>query len=225
MEEENYIFVIAGGSFGNPEFFRTQIASFHPVRLICADGGARHLEALGIAPHIIIGDMDSLDLAPLKHYEEQGVEIIRHPPRKDETDTQLALNVAWQSRPREVRVYGGLGGRIDHTLANISLLMESAKRKIATRLVDEWCEIFVITGQTTLTGGAGQTVSLFPLTTQVTGIDLEGFAYPLIRGTMEIGAPYGISNQLLADRAAISVGEGALLVVKYHRPDHFPEAP
>ncbi|MDP2267771.1 MAG: thiamine diphosphokinase [Deltaproteobacteria bacterium] len=216
------IFVIAGGAIGNKDFLRSQIDKFGPDELVCADGGARHVVALDMTPQVIIGDMDSLPPEILQRCEERGSRIIRHPRAKQETDTQLALAYACRSRPDEIRIYGALGGRIDHALANISLLVPAARSGVTTKLVDEWCEVFVIAQTTLLAGIAGQTISLFPLSDMVKGIDLEGFEYPLSGGTMEIGAPYGISNRLQGDRGVIAIGSGCLLVVKYAQPGIFP---
>lgn len=216
------LFIIAGGPLGSHDFFRAQVARFCPVEVVCADSGANHLKILGMTPQMIIGDMDSLAPETLNHFAAGGSRISRYPREKKETDTQLALEYAWQLFPREVRIYGGMGGRIDHTLANISLLAAGANKGIATKLVDEWCEISIITKRTTIEGMAGQTVSFFPLVSPAEGIDLEGFTYPLAGGRMEIGAPYGISNLLAADRAVASVTTGSLLMVKYHQQDIFP---
>lgn len=216
------IFVIAGGSIGNMDFLRSQIVKFGPDELVCADGGASHVVALDLTPQVIIGDMDSLPPEILQRCEERGSRIIRHPREKKETDTQLALEYAFRFHPDEIRIYGGLGGRIDHALANISLLLPAARKGVPAKLVDAWCEVFVITQTTTMEGIAGQTVSLFPFSDQVQGIELTGFEYPLSGGTMEIGAPYGISNRLQADKGVIAIGSGCLLVVKYTQPGIFP---
>ena len=217
------IFVIAGGSIGNKDFLRTQIDRFGPDELVCADGGARHVVALDLTPQVIIGDMDSLAPEILQRCEEKGSRIIRHAQAKRETDTQLALEYACRSCPDEIRIYGALGGRIDHALANISLLLPAARRGVTTKLVDEWCEVFVVTQTMNMEGIAGQTVSIFPLSALVRGIDLEGFEYPLSGETMEIGLPYGISNRVQQDRGVIAMESGCLLVVQYAKPGIFPQ--
>ena len=216
------VFVIAGSPMENLDFLKSQIAELNPAELVCADGGARHLDKLGLTPHVIIGDMDSLSAGILKRYEEQGTRIVRHPRDKKETDTQLALEYAMESVPDEIRIFGALGGRIDHTLANISLLVRSAERNVPAKLVDGWCEVFVVTRHAELEGIAGQTVSLFPLASEVCGIELRGFEYPLAGATMKPGAPYGISNRLVAEKGSISIESGCLLVIRYHRPGVFP---
>ena len=222
MVIKRLVFIVAGGPLGDGKFFRAQVAALNPVELICADGGACHVYAMGFIPHAVIGDMDSVDPNILKRCEEQGSRIVRHSRDKKETDTQLALEYALRAVPDEIRIYGALGGRIDHTLANISLLVTAAKRDVAVKLVDEWCEVFVVARQAVIEGTPGQTISLLPLSSAVSGIELQGFEYPLSGGTMEIGNPYGISNRLQADRGVIALESGYLLVVKYHQAESFP---
>jgi thiamine pyrophosphokinase len=222
MAIKKLVFIVAGGPLGDRDFLRAQFAALNPGEVICADGGARHTDALGFIPQVIIGDMDSVDPYLLKRYEGQGSRIIRHPRAKKETDTQLALEYALRSVPDEIRIYGALGGRVDHTLANISLLVAAAKRDVAAKLVDEWCEVFIIARQAEIEGTPGQTVSLLPLSSTVSGIELQGFEYPLSGGVMEIGNPYGISNRLQANRGLIALQSGYLLVMKFHQAESFP---
>jgi len=190
--------------------------------VICADGGARHVLALGMIPRTIIGDMDSLSSEVLGNLRKSGCRILEYPVRKDETDTELALRYALELQPLEIEIYGALGGRIDHTLANISLLVMAARKGIKTRIVDAATEMFVLSGDSEITGNPEDIVSLFPLTTEVCGITLEGFEFPLQQATMAIGKPYGISNRLLAHRGTISMTSGYLLVIK-SRPDEKPK--
>ena len=217
------VFVISGGQVLDLALLHAKLKAHGGAEVICADGGARHLPSHGLIPDVIIGDMDSLDPEKEKYFEERGSRIIRRPKEKEETDTQLALEYALTMNPEEVWIFGALGGRIDHTLANISLLVLSAKKGVRTKLIDEWCEVFLVTGSSVIEGEAGQTVSLLPLSSRVTGITLEGFAYPLKDGTMEVGIPYGVSNRLLEGRGVISVAAGYLLVVRYFAAGGFPE--
>ncbi len=216
------VFVVSGGEFGNSAFFREQTATAAPVAVICADGGARHLETAGILPLLIVGDMDSLDSASQQYYESKGCKIIRHPRRKDETDTELALHEAFRMEPAEVWIWGALGYRLDHTLANISLLIQGKEKGIDIKLIDGWCEVFLIDRRRVIEGGAGQTVSLFPHWGPVAGVTLTGFEFPLTNAVMEIGRPYGVSNRMKAGQGIIEVDSGCLLAVRYFRPGVFP---
>lgn len=216
------VFVVSGGELGDPAFLREQAAKAAPAAVICADGGARRLEAAGILPALIVGDMDSLDSASQGYYEAKGCRIIRHPRRKDETDTELALHEAFRMEPAEVWIWGALGYRVDHALANISLLAQGKEKGIDVKLIDEWCELFLIGRRTVLEGEAGQTVSLFPYGGPAAGITLTGFEFPLTKAAMEIGRPYGISNRMTAGKGIIEVDSGCLLAVRYFRPGVFP---
>jgi thiamine pyrophosphokinase len=216
------VFVVSGGDLGDPIFLREQAETAAPLAVICADGGARHLDAAGIIPGLTVGDMDSLDSESLGYHEAKGCRIIRHSRQKDETDTELALREAFRMEPAEVWIWAALGHRVDHALANISLLALGKREGIGVKLIDEWCEVFLIDHRTVIAGEAGQTVSLLPFAGPVTGITLTGFEFPLKSAVMEIGRPYGVSNRLMAEQGVIEVDSGCLLAVRYFRPGIFP---
>ena len=213
------IFIVAGGSLPEPRFLRERILGVQPEEVICADGGARHILDLGMMPQTVIGDLDSLPKERLDELTAGGCRILRHPCRKDETDTELALRYALGREPDRIEIYAALGGRVDHALANIALLVAAAKSRIETRIVDGGTELFVVSEKAEICGTCGEIVSFFPVTTEVTGINLVGFEYPLRNATMEIGKPYGVSNRLLGEKGMVSVATGYLLVVKTGEKD------
>ena len=213
---EKMVFVISDGALDDPRFLYETIKGVDNPVIICADGAARKLKACDIVPDCIVGDMDSVDEATLQYFESKGSEIIRYSGDKDETDTQLALERAFEVHPDEIRILGALGGRIDHTLANISLLVMCVKKGIDAKIVDKDCELFVIDRPCTIDGREGDTVSLLPVSSDVRGITLEGFRYPLSEAVMEIGAPYGISNLLNGEQGDISLESGYLLVIRQY---------
>lgn len=216
------VFIVSGGKLGDPAFLRQQAAALSPVAVICADSGALRLVEAGIVPDLIVGDMDSLSDRDLSLYEARGCRIVRHPQRKDETDTELALHEAFRMEPAEIWIWGALGYRVDHTLANISLLFQGKQRGVTIKLIDGWGELFLIDRRTVLDGKPGQTVSLFPFAGPATGITLTGFEFPLRNAAMEIGRPYGVSNRLAAESGTIDIDSGILLAVRYFRPGAFP---
>ena len=216
------VFVVTGGELGDPAFLRDQVEAVKPKAMICADRGARHLHAAGIVPTLIVGDMDSLDAESARRYEALGCRFIRHPREKDETDTELALREAFGMAPSEVWIWGAMGYRIDHTLANLSLLVQGVEQGVAVKLIDEWCEVFLVTRRMVLEGETGQTVSLFPFAGDVTGVTLTGFEYPLTKAVLAVGHPRGTSNRLAASRGIIEIDAGCLLAVRYFRPGEFP---
>ncbi|TFG37881.1 MAG: thiamine diphosphokinase, partial [Syntrophobacterales bacterium] len=177
----------------------------------------RQLLAHDIIPAVIIGDMDSVEEGILRYFKEKGSKVIRYSKRKDETDTWLALEHAFDMAPDEIIIMGALGGRIDHTLANIFLLVMASDKGVKAKIIDETCELFVMKDTVTIDGNLGDTVSLFPLSPAVSGITLQGFEYPLSDGVMKMGSPYGISNRLKEKQGIISIGSGYLLVVKFYK--------
>jgi thiamine pyrophosphokinase len=218
------IIIISGGSLGDPAFYRKRLAALQNFSVICCDGGIRHLAKLNIKPDVIIGDMDSAAVDQLESYKAPGVKILKYPPDKDDTDTQLALKYALELKPEAIEIWGALGGRVDHSLANLFLLDLGEKEGIKIRLVDEYCEVFIAGKAAAFNGAIGQTVSLLALSPQVTGISLRGFQYPLDNALLEMNKPRGISNVISAAQATIDVGSGTLLVIRYWQKDIFPEA-
>ncbi len=216
------VFVVANGEMRDLSFLRDCLASLKPAAVICADGGARHVHALGMAPDIIVGDLDSLDPHIARWCSDRGARILRHDAEKDETDTELALEEALALAPAEICLFGALGRRLDHALANLHLLVRGTDRGVRTRILDPWCEAFVLRETAVLEGEPGQTVSLLPFCGAVTGVTLEGFAYPLRNAVMEPGKPYGVSNVLQRRQGRIHLETGTLLVIRYWRPDRFP---
>jgi thiamine pyrophosphokinase len=222
VDMKKMIFIVTGGELGDPAFLREQVVAVNPAAVICADRGARHLQAAGIVPTLIVGDMDSLDAESARLYESSGCRFIRHPREKDETDTELALGEAFKMAPAEVWIWGAMGFRIDHTLANLSLLVQGAERGVAVKLIDEWCEVFLVTRRTVLDGQEGQTISLLPFAGEAAGVTLTGFEYPLTKAVLAVGHPRGTSNRLVRRQGIIEIETGCLLAVRYFRPGEFP---
>jgi thiamine pyrophosphokinase len=217
------IIIVSGGFLDDPVFFHKKMKEMEDGMIICCDGGARHFQNSAIKPHVIIGDMDSIDTAQLADYSADKIEIIKHPHDKDFSDTELALDYALNLNPQEIFIWCALGGRIDHTLSNVFLLCRGHEKGIRTFLVDEYCEAFVLDKKVTFINEKGKTVSLLALTPEVTGINLSGFIYPLENGTLKMGESRGISNVINEARAVVSAVEGKLFVVKYRRKNSFPE--
>lgn len=177
---------------------------------IAADGGARNARLfLERAPQIVIGDMDSLDDETRESLTNANVEMIQHPRAKDETDLELALLLAQTRGADEITILAAFGGRVDQFLANILLLSRMPHVRIAAQESEMW----VGTGNEEITGSAGDTVSLIPLSGRVEGIVTTDLEYPLRAETLELGSTRGISNVMLTARAQVTWSEGTLLLV------------
>lgn len=181
--------------------------------ILCADGGTRHALALGVKPNLILGDMDSVEKEALKKIQAAGVEIELFPRDKDETDLELALNKAVELNPDEIIIVAALGGRTDHSLANIALISnkEYAVRNI--RLDDGAEEIFLCRAQAEVRGRSGDLVSLIPWGDSVHGVQTENLKWKLNGETLHPDKSRGISNEMTNDTATIKIESGLLLLI------------
>jgi len=190
--------------------------------LMAADGGTRHLLALGLLPRVIVGDLDSLEPERVAQLQAQGVILERHPVRKDETDLELAIRRAIRDGAEEILLLGALGGRLDQTVANLLLL---ARRgwpvPIALAEGDQLARVLRGGQSLTLTGPPGSLVSAIPLSARVTGISYQGLEYPLEEATLTLGSTRGVSNVIRRSPATIRIRTGLLLVVEA-RPAESP---
>jgi thiamine pyrophosphokinase len=182
--------------------------------VIAADGGARHCLKLGITPQVVIGDFDSLTDKEIETLSANGVEFIRHPVEKDETDLELALDQAFQMGATEVTLYGLLGGRWDMTVANLLLLAAPRYAEIKFRIIDGATTAFILRGGGILELDAqpGATVSAIPLNGAASGITYQGLQWPLENATLPFGTPRGVSNAVVGSEVQIFLEEGTLLV-------------
>lgn len=182
---------------------------------IAADGGAHNARRLGLWPDVIVGDLDSVAGELLAELQARGCQVIRHSPRKDETDAELALLEAVRRGATEIRILGALGGRFDHALANILLLTMPGLQGIPTRIVTHEAMISLIHGEAEIAGAIGDTLSLLPLGGDAVGIVTEGLEYPLRDETLYLGPARGVSNVLTAPVARVRLREGLLLAIHY----------
>lgn len=182
--------------------------------IIGADGGVRHILALGLAPRVVIGDMDSATEDDLARCRALGARVITSPPAKDETDLELALLHAAEEGATWIRIVGAMGGRLDQTLANVLLLTLPALQGCDARLVAGEQMAWVLgPGEHTLQGAAGDTLSLVPLGGDAGPITTQGLEYPLRGETLVFGPARGISNVFSGERARVSLESGRLLAV------------
>jgi thiamine pyrophosphokinase len=194
--------------------------------VICVDGGAKNALALGLRPQVAIGDMDSMDSELRTRLEQEGCRFVEHSPRKDETDSELAIRYALAQGATELVLLAALGGRIDHTLANVMLLALPELSEMRARLIDGNQELRLVRSETAIEGTPGDLVSLVPLCGDAIEIHTEGLEYALHGGSLKFGAARGVSNVLVAARAKVSVGRGLLLLVHHHQlpvTGHEPE--
>jgi thiamine pyrophosphokinase len=181
--------------------------------VVAADSGADHALTAGRRVDVLVGDLDSIAPEALARVRGQGAEVERHRPDKDATDLALALDAALQRGADTVTVVGGGGGRLDHLLGNVLLL---ASERYTSASIDARMgstRLLVVRGHRSFAGRSGDLVSLLPVGGPASGVTTEGLLFPLRDAHMAPGTSWGISNQLLGERAAVSVAAGVLLAV------------
>ena len=174
--------------------------------VIAADGGYKYLDSLGIAPDIYIGDYDSSECP-------EGVDAVRLPVEKDDTDMLAAVRLALGRGCREIHMFGGTGGRLDHTLANIQTLHFVNGRGGCGYLYGSGCAMTVLSCETVrIPSRKSGDVSLFALDSTVHGVTIRGLKYTLEDGDITPDFPIGVSNSYIGKRAEITVKQGCALL-------------
>ncbi|OOO00586.1 MAG: thiamine diphosphokinase [Epulopiscium sp. Nele67-Bin004] len=203
--------ILVNGSYGDYSFC-DDIGQADFV--ICADNGLTHAKKLGVMPNFIIGDFDSIKDNILDKYEQMGIDIKKLNPIKDETDTECAITHAIEIGATHIVVYGGVGTRFDHSLANVHLLSMALDKGVVAELRNEYNTISMINNSITLGGQKDDIVSLLPFSFRVDGVCTKGLFYALEDGVFELGKPYGVSNCMTENVATITIKSGKLIVIK-----------
>lgn len=184
--------------------------SEHTDFYIGADGGAYHLLCHGVSPDVIIGDLDSFKL---KAPEE--TKLLKSTDQET-NDLEKALLFAEEEKMEEVLIAGATGLRLDHTLKNISVLLQFQGRFKSLKLIDDFGFHFIAEKNLKLKTRLHQIVSLFPVSGKVNGITTKGLKYPLKNETLQNGVRDGSSNEATGEEVEINFSDGALLISVSH---------
>lgn len=183
--------------------------------IIGADGGCNHLFKMNITPNYIVGDLDSIKREVIEYYENKNVTFKRYPSHKDETDSEICIYLAKLLRADEIDLFATLGGRIDHTLANIGLMNYIKENNMKPRILTSEEEILMVKNETiNLKGKKGDTISVISINGESKGVTLKKLEYPLDNATVNHLSPLGISNVMLEDECIISIKDGCALIIR-----------
>ncbi|WP_408956345.1 thiamine diphosphokinase [Natroniella sp. ANB-PHB2] len=205
------IVFINGDLKGKKDFYLRYIQKEDEI--FCADGGAEHAYDLGLMPKLILGDFDSVSKEVLNYYKHKEVKLKSYPSEKDKTDSQILLEFLIEHNFEKVIIFAGLGGNLDHILGNLYLLEKFSEFDIDLSFVSPSETIEIITKQKTIKNRQNKRVSLLPLTSKVTGIDLTGFKYELTDGKMVKGDTLGLGNLITKKEAVIKLKSGKLFMI------------
>lgn len=177
--------------------------------VICADGGLAYAEKNGIVPDLKVGDFDSFGSIP------GGENVIVHPTEKDETDSYLAIQCGIERGYSEFVMYGMLGGRIDHSLANIQLLSYLANENKHGVLVGTNAEIEVIKdAEREFNSDEKGILSVFSFSDVSEGVTISNLKYEVEDVSISSSFPIGVSNEFIGKKGKVSVKNGTLLLIK-----------
>lgn len=214
--------IIGGGSI-DYDFAKKYLIEQKFDSVVCADSGLDAAKKLGLNTSFLMGDFDSVKEETLSEFMEtevlnSGTRYIQYPKEKDYTDMHLVLDWAVSQNPSEIVILGATGGRLDHFIANVNILMLPLKNNIPAYIVDKYNKLCLIDGEYQIKRNNlwGKYISICPLTEKVIGVCLKGFKYPLVNETLEIGGSRTVSNEISseADEAIISLTQGVLIVIE-----------
>lgn len=176
---------------------------------IYCDSGLKHMPALGVQPNLIVGDFDSHANPHL------AVETIVLPCEKDDTDTVYAMKQAIGRGYEDFLLIGVIGGRLDHTLGNVSMLLYLDALGKRACIMDDYSDMQIVSSQPAYIGDEYAYFSLLNITGVARGITIENAKYPLEDAEITCEYQYGVSNEVLPGKTArVSVREGRLLLIK-----------
>lgn len=203
MESAKYCYIVGAG-----ELCADGLCPAPGDLVIAADGGYRYLRQLGLEADLVIGDFDSMDGKPPHPH------VITLPKEKDDTDMAAAIRLGLERGYTRFRLYGGTGGREEHTLANFQCLVWLARRGVQGVLVGPGWEAAAVTdGTLTFSPARRGYLSVFCQGDRATGVTLRGLKYPLNGATLTCDVPLGVSNEFTGVESSVTVAHGTLLVL------------
>ena len=176
--------------------------------VIAADSGIINAHKFNIEPDYIIGDFDSLGYTPTDS------NTIIHPIEKDDTDTMLAVKLGFEKGCKNFRIFGGLGGRLDHTYANIQTASFVAENGGNAVLINNETYLTVLKDSSIdFSSDCSGNISVFAVSEEATGVTEANLLYELNNATLSPDFPLGISNEFIGKNATVSVEKGKLCII------------
>ena len=199
--------IVGGADIGNYEYVRS-LLSGEDFFVFC-DSGLKHMDRLGVRPSLIVGDFDSHENPHLE------AETIVLPREKDDTDTVYGVKEALKRGFDTFLLVGVVGGRLDHTLGNVSILLYLDAIGKKGLIVDDYSEMEIVSSSPISVSSRYAYFSLLNVSGRAKGVTIQSAKYPLDNAEITCEYQYGISNEVLPGRTAlVSVRDGRLLLIK-----------
>ncbi len=197
-------YIFAAGDYGSIIVEKNYLAGGY---VIAADGGYAYLKQIGVTPNLVVGDFDSLCYTPT------DIEVIKHPVEKDDTDMMLAVDEGFRRGYDNFIIYGGLGGRLDHTLANIQVLTDISNKGGTGYLCDGDITVMAVNKTVSFTKDCSGTISIFCIGDSAKGVTIKGLKYEVVDTELCSSIPLGVSNEFIGKPVDISLKTGCLIVM------------
>ncbi|MDE6615865.1 MAG: thiamine diphosphokinase [Lachnospiraceae bacterium] len=216
--------LILGGGVIDYAFAKEYIKGQKFDTVVCADSGLDAAKKLGLDIDFLLGDFDSVQKDTLAQFMEENAlnssntKFARYPAEKDYTDMHLILEWAVGQKPSEIIILGATGGRLDHLVANINILMLPLASNIPAYIIDRNNKLCLTGSRHVIRREDSRLkyISVYPLTDKVTGVSLQGVKYPLEDAVLEKGGSTTVSNEFAtnAGEAVVSLDTGILIVIQ-----------
>ena len=206
-EKERCVIVTA---FGDIEIAAKKINLSNKDFIIAADYGFYKAKEINVLPDLIVGDMDSVQEKNIPN----DILFQKYSPIKDDTDTLIAIKEGIKRGFLDFIILGGLGGRLDHTLANLQCIKYVKNHGGNCYIIDNNSKCTVIKNETLTVFNDYKYFSLFCFSNKATGVTLKGFKYPLNDATVIDDFPIGVSNEIMSKEGQVTVINGELLIIE-----------
>ncbi len=200
-------YIFSSAKIGSYEYLKK--IDFSKIFVICADGGINHTKVLGIIPDVWLGDGDSL-----KDKNVTAKERISYPAKKDNTDTDLAVELALSRGFKDITIIGGIGGRLDHEFSHFCLLKKIIDSGADGRLVDEKNTVTIKNRDFEVCPDGRKYISFFPFGGDVENFSVKGLKYEADGIKLECNKAQASSNSFAdTNLAKITFDSGYILVI------------
>ncbi len=209
--------LIAGGTI-DVQWAGEFIKMHNYDKIIAVDGGLSAANLLGVCPHMVVGDFDTVSPKLVEMYKKNGCIIEKLNPIKDDTDTQYAIKRLIDMGAMEIDILGGTGGRMDHTMSNIYMLKMAYDSGVKAVMYDKINKISVIKGKNILKKDDtyGRYISFIQLEGPVKDVTMAGFVYNVEQFDFDTEKDYrlGVSNEFINDTATVDIGSGMFVMLE-----------
>ena len=198
--------IVGGADINNYEYIKTLISKDDYI--IYCDSGLKHMDKLGLKPSLIVGDFDSHD------NPHMDVETIVLPVVKDDTDTVYAAKEGVKRGFEDFVLIGVIGGRLDHSLANVSILLYLRANGRRAQIIDDYSVMKIVGSETEYIPDKYSYFSLVNITGKAEGITIKNAKYEIQNAVITTDYQYGVSNEITPGKVAeVSVSDGELLLI------------